>query len=302
MGKSSKAETDQRVQEVLKLTLAGAEFPEIQQFARQQGWDVSERQLRRYIECAYRDVAQLSERDTDQIKGRQLMQRRVLFARAMKLGDIRTALSILQDEAKLLGLYPPTKIAPTTPDGKQPYTPFGISTIPRRERVVQLLAAECNEDLAQQKLLEQVSPRLVYTVADTLVPLQMLNTMCLIYVCEQLEFAGTVVHALWCATIDPEHEEFWTLTGCCSAYRFRIGEDAWREFTDEFDIDADALVRQNHCGQLLNRCAGNIRQRAPSEDEMRLLFEEDHLSTEQLLTTEDLSESWREMFLSACRQ
>jgi hypothetical protein len=41
----------------------------------------------------------------------------------MGSGDFRTALAVLQDEAKLEGLYPPTKIAPTTPDGQDPWAP-----------------------------------------------------------------------------------------------------------------------------------------------------------------------------------
>ena len=118
MAKSNKATVSRRVLEVLRLTLAGAEFPEIQQYASEKGWDISERQLRRYLELAYQELGETAQRDRQQLIGRHMMQRRALYARALKANDIRTALQVLRDEAALLGLYAPTKIAPTTPDGK----------------------------------------------------------------------------------------------------------------------------------------------------------------------------------------
>jgi hypothetical protein len=39
-------------------------------------------------------------------------------------GDIRTALAVLKDEAELLGLYKPLKIAPTDPTGTRSYAPL----------------------------------------------------------------------------------------------------------------------------------------------------------------------------------
>src|SRR5262245_48368076 len=51
------------------------------------------------------------------------MQRRALYARCLKANDLRAASGVLRDEAELHGLYPATKIAPTTPDGDAPYEP-----------------------------------------------------------------------------------------------------------------------------------------------------------------------------------
>lgn len=118
MAKSNKATMNNRVQEVLRLTLAGGEFAEIQQYAAQQGWNVEKRQLRRYLELAYQELGETAQRDRQHLIGRHLLQRRALYARCLKANDIRTALQVLKDEAALLGLYAPTKIAPTTPDGK----------------------------------------------------------------------------------------------------------------------------------------------------------------------------------------
>ena len=110
-----------RVNEVLRLIILGAEFEAVRQYADAQGWNVSERQLRRYQEAAYTDLARSTRRNRKQLLGRHLMQRRALYAQALKGKDIRTALQVLRDEATLEGLYPPTKIAPTTPNGQEPY-------------------------------------------------------------------------------------------------------------------------------------------------------------------------------------
>ena len=106
---------------MLRLLISGAGYPEIRQYSTDQGWKLSERQIRRYIEAANRKFAEAVDRNRDQLLGRHLMQRRALYARALKNGDIKTALLVLQDEASLMGLYAPVKIAPTTPDGEHPF-------------------------------------------------------------------------------------------------------------------------------------------------------------------------------------
>jgi hypothetical protein len=121
--KSNQAEVAQRVEEVFKLRLGGAEFADIRQFASapEQQWDVSDRQLWRYIQAADRLVQKRFDAKAEHLLARHLLQRRQLYAHAMGAGDFGTALRVLQDEAKLEGLYPPTKIAPTNPAGDQPY-------------------------------------------------------------------------------------------------------------------------------------------------------------------------------------
>ena len=88
------------------MLLDGAEFAEIRQFASDSGWNVTDRQLWRYQRAAYRKVVKITERDRVGILGRHLMQRRSLYARALKANDLRTALQVLRDEAELQGLYP----------------------------------------------------------------------------------------------------------------------------------------------------------------------------------------------------
>ncbi len=283
MPKSSQAETQHRVAEVLRLVLAGAEFPEVRQFAKQQGWKVSDRQLRRYMEAAYRQLAQLSDQDADQLKGRHLMQRRALYARALKGGDLRTALVILQDEAKLEGLYPPTKIAPTTPDGTQPYSPIALS-----ERLPRLITAHSEGNEQEVLLLEQASPKLHFAVPDTLLPLNKLNVMALIYVNEQLEQAGQLLHAFF--MIDRDDDEFWNAIATTAAYRFRSGKLAWEEFTAEIGIDGDALVRANYQGMLRELCSENICNITPSREVVQAVCDLD-----QITCVADLVDGWRQI-------
>ena len=81
MARSNKAVVTQREQEVYRLLLAGAEFAEIRQFASDRSWHVSDRQIRRYMEVAYKRLAKLASRDRQQLLGRHLMQRLAIYAR-----------------------------------------------------------------------------------------------------------------------------------------------------------------------------------------------------------------------------
>jgi hypothetical protein len=106
--KSTKAEVQKRVEEVFKLRLGGAEFADIVQYAAapEQDWGVSERQLWNYLRAADQLVKDRFDARAEHLLNRHILQRRTLYAHAMGAGDFRTALAVLQDEAKLEGLYP----------------------------------------------------------------------------------------------------------------------------------------------------------------------------------------------------
>lgn len=141
MAKLNKAINEQRITEVMQLLLQGAESNEIRQYAASRGWQVTNRQLRRYIGAAYKRTTESLEQKQEELLGRHLLQRRSLYARCLKAEDFRTALQILHDEAELLGLYPAKKIAPTTPDGKEPYdaAPGLVALLPELERALDRL-------------------------------------------------------------------------------------------------------------------------------------------------------------------
>jgi len=120
----NKAIQDQRITEVMQLLLQGAEFNEIRQYAANKGWKLTDRQVRRHINAAYQRTTEILGQKQEELLSRHLLQRRGLYARCLKTEDHRAALQVLHDEAQLLGLYPARKIAPTTPDGKDPYAPL----------------------------------------------------------------------------------------------------------------------------------------------------------------------------------
>jgi hypothetical protein len=117
--RSTKAELLQRVEQVFKMRLGGAEFADIREYATApaQSWNVSDSQLWRYIAAADKLVKERFDAEAEHLLARHLLQRRQLYAHAMGAGDFGTALRVVQDEAKLEGLYPAEKHEHTGKDG-----------------------------------------------------------------------------------------------------------------------------------------------------------------------------------------
>jgi hypothetical protein len=115
--KATKAEILTRVSQILQIRLNGAEWPDICQYASENGWKLSDRQLRRYIARTDDILAETLEKNRDKIFNRHIGQRRALFARAMSVSDYPTCLRILRDEAELFGLYPITGRSGHQPEG-----------------------------------------------------------------------------------------------------------------------------------------------------------------------------------------
>jgi hypothetical protein len=117
--KSTKAEVAQRVEEVFKLRLGGAEFADIRQHASapEQQWNVSDRQIWRYVAAADKLVKERFDAKADHLLARHCLQRRLLYAHAVGAGDFGTALRILDSEAKLEGIIPATRTELTGKDG-----------------------------------------------------------------------------------------------------------------------------------------------------------------------------------------
>jgi hypothetical protein len=140
MNKATKAQILLRVEEVLRIRLDGAEFWDVREYTREKekeagsAWELpeggkplSDPTLWRYIRQADKMIADSCRSSRKKLIRNHLAQRRNLYAKAVAAGDYRTALSIKRDEAELLGIYPPKKIAPTTPDGEHAYDAGGFS-------------------------------------------------------------------------------------------------------------------------------------------------------------------------------
>ncbi len=130
--RATKAQIARRVEDLLQIRLDGAEFWNVREFVREQEatadtvWTLAEgekplsdKTLWRYLSLANKMIAESCRSSRKRLAQRHLAQRRNLFAKAVSQGDIRAALSVLDSEAKLQGLFPPTKIAPTNPDGSK---------------------------------------------------------------------------------------------------------------------------------------------------------------------------------------
>jgi hypothetical protein len=111
--KCSNLEAAKRVEKVFELRLGGAEFADIRQFAAapEQAWDVSDRQLWRYIATADELVRKRFDARANYLLNRHLLQRRTLYAHALGAGDFGTALRILDSEAKLEALFESDELA-----------------------------------------------------------------------------------------------------------------------------------------------------------------------------------------------
>jgi hypothetical protein len=115
--RANDAEIAARVQEVLNARLNGASFHDLQALAVEKNWDVSDRQLWRYVQSADKLTGQHFDEDRATLFRRHILQRRRLFAMALQDGDARTGLAVLKDEAELFGLYAPRKSEVSGPRG-----------------------------------------------------------------------------------------------------------------------------------------------------------------------------------------
>src|SRR6185312_6664730 len=106
--KAHRAEVAKRVEEILRIRLDSAQFHDIAAYAKDAGWNVSLRQLARYIRKADDLLAERHERSRKRLIARHVAQRESLAARAINSADWRAALAAFDSNAKLLGLFPTT--------------------------------------------------------------------------------------------------------------------------------------------------------------------------------------------------
>jgi hypothetical protein len=112
--KATEAQIRQRVEELLRLRLDGAELWTICEYVREKVeakdpvWGIaqlSNSQIYRYLEKVDEQIAESCKGARNKHFRRHLAQRRSLYARAVNAADYRAALAILRDEAELLCLY-----------------------------------------------------------------------------------------------------------------------------------------------------------------------------------------------------
>ena len=168
MNKTPKATINARIEEILRIRLDGAELWDIREYVREKCaeagsiWEsqkcLSDAQLYRYLARADKLIAQSCRSSRKRLLRRHLAQRRNLYAKAVNAGDIRTALSVLSDEARLLDLY---ETYPDKKAAKDASAPMGTGD------VVKVLSEQLRE-IDQADLPTRERTRLTATLAESL--------------------------------------------------------------------------------------------------------------------------------------
>jgi len=103
--KATNTTVAQRIEEILRIRLDGAQFHDIVQYCAEKGWGLKERQLRNYIRRADELLVERREKSRKRCLAMHLARREALYARAVNAADHRTALAVLTDLARLQSLY-----------------------------------------------------------------------------------------------------------------------------------------------------------------------------------------------------
>lgn len=103
--KSTNAVVAQRVEEILRIRLDGAAFADIRDCAVQNGWGLSDSQLKKLIQKSDALLKERHERGVSRTFRLHIARRESLYARSAASADFRTALAVLSDMAKVEGLY-----------------------------------------------------------------------------------------------------------------------------------------------------------------------------------------------------
>lgn len=268
MAKSEKSRVSLRVEEVLRLLIAGATLPDIKRYADQHGWKVSGRQIQRYSQRAHKRFAKLALKDRRQLLGRHLAQRNALYTKAVKDGDLKTALEILKDEAKLQGLYPGPPRKDETPE-EQHRRLLGIpvqTSLSLRTRVSRLLQAQAARDTDGERLVAESTPCYLFKIPDTTFPSMVLNDLTLLNVISRLEAVGMVVNALYMAVRGDGDLEFCEKILAAFCFKYKVALDGWQLFCEQIDVDPKYLLDSNYNGMLLGMIGEHVASLCPDED------------------------------------
>jgi hypothetical protein len=280
--KSDMATVRRRVNEVLRILLLGGDFEEVKQYAAAQSWNVCDRQLRRYIERAYKGLSEHTKRDQKQLLGRHLMQRRALYARAVKTNDLRAALAVLKDEAALQGLYEMV-------NAEQEEKHNQHSSIPKLDRFKRLLAARQKEDEQEIKLVEESSPWIYLPMPDVRWPEMILYTMATVHAAEQLDRASMVLMGLWRISFKDERSEFWEQMATIHAWNFSVQREGWDLFVEDLGVCGGWLENSSHRGTFLDLFSPQLHAVSPDRAEVERVMAEMGEPFDRLATPRDVA-------------
>jgi hypothetical protein len=164
------------------------------------------------------------------------------------------------------------------------------------------------QDSRQVALIDQITPKKWYFLPDTQFPEQMLQTLSLLHVTEQLESAGMFLFGAWSSlleegTVPPERE----LMLMVHAYLYQVGHEAWTLFCQSLDIPRHVLLTGNYEGTLLSLCDEYLLPRAPSKESLEEMIRHLPLSSVDqtplsVVTPELKPRKWQRLFGQVCRE
>lgn len=118
MSKADNATITRRISTIYKLMLKGLDRGDIRQYMAEKGeWEVSERQLDRYIADAVQMLKDHAAINHDEEYGKALARIEDLYKSCMSIQDYKAALSVLKEGNELRDLYPAKKLELTGQDG-----------------------------------------------------------------------------------------------------------------------------------------------------------------------------------------
>lgn len=107
MPQANAAEMEARVTAVYKMLLRGGRRQNILEHAEKEGWNVTPRQVDKYIAKANKIFKKQAAVDRDIERGLALEQLTDLYADARSMRDNRTGLDVRKERSKITDLYPP---------------------------------------------------------------------------------------------------------------------------------------------------------------------------------------------------
>ena len=114
--KTTKAQRVLRIRAIYELLLTDTPRGDIIRYCYEK-WGVSSKTVDNYLQSASVLVIEQAVEMQQNALEKHLAQRALIRHKALKKGDERLAFDVLKDETKLLGLYAPTRLEHTGPEG-----------------------------------------------------------------------------------------------------------------------------------------------------------------------------------------
>ncbi len=243
MPKSIKSVVNQRIDEVMRLQIAGATYLDIRKYASEKEWNVSPRQVQRYIRSALEQMHKVARKKQKHVLAKQLLQMGNLYAAGLRDKKIPDCLNVLKHEANLLGLHAKDqrKRVEQVSSGHPSLAPLA-SRRDRHKRMVRYVLASACGDTEVMKLIEKTSPVSALTCPDYLMVLKILTV---ISMSVQLELQAEVTGIFMIRSMTKRQKAAlplpYAFVIAYQCYLFKARRDGWIRFLKSLSLNPDQL-------------------------------------------------------------